>query len=128
MPSPDKTLMFLDAVADWATARHVEIRIWRNPRDARDEVPDGVPEGAPASSNCDRPIKHWRVTVTLRDSEGFVQGTISASHPACGEGPETFARRVATALDRCCATARRRRIEAYTRADPRRMMQSEART
>jgi hypothetical protein len=100
----DKTLMFLDAVADWAFARHVEIRIWRT------EAPNASDEG--------RPIKDWRVTVTLRDSEGLFQGTIVASHPARGECVETFAKNIHQALDRCCAEARRKRIAAYAGADP----------
>lgn len=111
--STDKTLMFLDAAADWAAQRHVEMRIWRT--------------DAPAAGNYDQPIRDWRVTVTLRDSEGLFQGTVLASHPERGETPEAFARGVALALDRCCADARRRRIEEYTRADPRRVMQREAR-
>jgi hypothetical protein len=112
-PSLDNTLIFLDAVAAWAAARHVEIRIWRT--------------DAPAASDFDWPIRDWRVTVTLKDSEGLVQGTIVASHPEPGETRAAFARRVAAALDRCCAQARRRRIERYTGADPRRVMQQAAR-
>jgi hypothetical protein len=109
-PFLDDTLMFLEAVAGWAAARHVEFRIWRT--------------DAPAAGHFDRPIRDWRVTVTLKDSEGLVQGTILASHPQRGETPEAFARRIAAALDRCCAQARRRRIESYTGADPRRVMQA----
>jgi len=112
MPALDNTLMFLEAVAEWAEARHVEIRIWRT--------------DAPAAGNFDRPIRDWRVTVTLKDSEGLVQGTILASHPDCGVAPAAFARSIAVALDLCCAEARRRRIESYTRADPRRVLQSGA--
>jgi hypothetical protein len=108
-PSLDSTLIFLEAVSAWAAARHVEIRIWRT--------------DAPVASDFDWPIRDWRVTVTLKDSEGLVQGTIPASHPEPGEAPEAFARRIAAALDRCCAQARRRRIESYTGADPRRVMQ-----
>jgi hypothetical protein len=104
----DKTLMFLDAVADWANARHVEIRIWRT--------------DAPCPSNEATPIKDWRVTVTLRDSEGLFQGTIIASHPPRGESFAVFAKSIHAALDRCCAEARRRRIAAYTGIDPRRVM------
>jgi hypothetical protein len=104
----DKTLVFLDAVADWAAARHVEIRIWRT--------------DAQAPGNWATPIRDWRVTVTLKDSEGLFQGTLTASHPADGETDQAFARSVGAALDRCCAEARRRRIVAYAGIDPRRLV------
>jgi hypothetical protein len=104
----DKTLLFLDAVADWAASRHVEIRIWRT--------------DAPAAGHWATPIRDWRVTVTLKDSEGLFQGTIMASHPEDRETDEAFARRVGVALDRCCAEARRRRIATYTGIDPRRLV------
>jgi hypothetical protein len=109
MPAPEKTLLFLNAVADWADQRNVEIRIWRT--------------DVPAGCNYGTPIADWRVTVTLRDSEGFVHGTVNGFHPFRREADADLERRVARALDRCCAEARRRRIEAYTRADPRRVMQ-----
>jgi hypothetical protein len=104
----DKTLLFLDAVADWAAARHVEIRIWRTE--------------APVPGNWDTPIRDWRVTVTLRDSEGLFQGTVTASHPEHRETDEAFTRGVGAALDRCCAEARHRRIASYAGIDPRRVV------
>ena len=108
----DGTILFLTAVADWGEQRNVEHRIWRT--------------DAPAAGNWATPIHDWRVTVTLRDSEGLFQGSIHAFHPGGAEAEEHFARRVAAALDRCCAEARRKRITSYAKADPRRVRQSAA--
>jgi len=103
----DKTLMFLDAVADWADERNVEICFWRT--------------DAPASGNYATPIRDWRVTVTLKDREGLFHATLMASHPARGEDEAAFARSIGAALDRCCAEARRKRLTTYAGIDPRRV-------
>jgi hypothetical protein len=108
----DRTLAFLNAVADWADRRHVDVAIWRS--------------DAPDTSEAPLPIADWRVTLNLRDSEGRFSATVVAAHPARGEGEEFFATRIGRLLDRACVEARRQRIEAYTRADPRRVRQQPA--
>jgi hypothetical protein len=109
-PALDGTLLFLNAVADWSESRHVAIRIWRT--------------DAPAAGDYATPIRDWCVTVTLRDSEGLFHGTICARRPVRGESDEKFSRTVWAELDRCCAETRRKRIQDFNHADPRRVQQS----
>jgi hypothetical protein len=105
----DRTLTFLNAVADWADYRHVDVAIWRS------EAPDTGENAAP--------IADWRVTLNFCDSEGRFHATVIATHPVRGEDEKVFATRIGKLLDRACAEARRRRIETFARADPRRVRQ-----